>query len=64
MGQIAIPKPVRDRLNLSGGKKLTLRVRGHNMDVSKERAWRKLESRGRLRLDGSLLNLQKAGALA
>lgn len=29
MGQIAIPKPVRDRLNLSEGKKLTLRVRGH-----------------------------------
>ena len=30
MGQIAIPKPVRDRLNLSEGKKLTLRVRGQN----------------------------------
>lgn len=46
MGQIAIPKPVRDRLNLSEGKKLTLRVREHNMDVSKEPAWRKLEKPG------------------
>jgi len=46
MGQIASPKPVRDRLNLSEGKKLTLRVRGHNMDLSKEPVWRKLEEAG------------------
>jgi AbrB family looped-hinge helix DNA binding protein len=42
-GQIAIPKAVRDRLNLSEGTKLTLRVRGHNMELSKEPAWRKLQ---------------------
>jgi AbrB family looped-hinge helix DNA binding protein len=41
-GQIAIPKTVRDFLNLSEGTKLTLEVRGHEIVLSKEPAWKKL----------------------
>jgi AbrB family looped-hinge helix DNA binding protein len=41
-GQIAIPKTVRDALNLSEGAKLTVEVRGHEIILSKEPAWRKL----------------------
>ena len=41
-GQIAIPKSVRDRLNLVEGTKLTLEVRGPEIILSKEPAWRKL----------------------
>lgn len=42
-GQIAIPKSVRDALNLSEGTKLTLEVRGQDIVLSKEPAWKKLE---------------------
>ena len=42
-GQIAIPKAVRDALNLSEGTKLTLEVRGQKIVLSKEPAWRKLQ---------------------
>jgi AbrB family looped-hinge helix DNA binding protein len=42
-GQIAIPKPIRDALNLSAGAKLTLQVRGQEIVLSKEPAWKKLE---------------------
>lgn len=41
-GQIAIPKGVRDTLNLFEGTKLTLEVRGQEIVLSKEPAWRKL----------------------
>lgn len=45
-GQIAIPKSVRDRLNLVEGTKLTLEVRGPEIVLSKEPAWKKLRGSG------------------
>jgi AbrB family looped-hinge helix DNA binding protein len=45
-GQIAIPKSVRDRLNLLEGTKLTLEVRGPEIVLSKEPAWKKLRGIG------------------
>ena len=42
-GQIAIPKQVREALNLSNGSKLTLEVRGQEIVLSKGDAWRKLK---------------------
>jgi len=42
-GQIAIPKTIRDALNLSEGAKLTVEVRGHEIILSKDPAWRKLK---------------------
>jgi AbrB family looped-hinge helix DNA binding protein len=41
-GQIAIPKSIRDLLNLSEGTKLTVEVRGQEIVLSKEPAWKKL----------------------
>ena len=41
-GQIAIPKNVRDQLNLSEGTKLTLELRGRDIVLSKDPAWKKL----------------------
>jgi antitoxin PrlF len=41
-GQIAIPKAVREALNLSEGTKLTVELRGQEIVPSKEPAWRKL----------------------
>jgi AbrB family looped-hinge helix DNA binding protein len=41
-GQIAIPSEVRERLNLSEGAKLTLEIRGQEIVLSKEPAWKKL----------------------
>jgi len=41
-GQIAIPRAVRDALNLSAGTKLTIDLRGQEIVLSKEPAWRKL----------------------
>jgi AbrB family looped-hinge helix DNA binding protein len=41
-GRIALPKPVRDSLNLAEGTKLTLEVRGQQLILSKEPAWKKL----------------------
>ena len=46
-GQIAIPKQVRDALNLSAGTKLTLEVRGQEVVLSKGAAWKKLQGAGR-----------------
>ena len=46
-GQIAIPKQVREALNLTEGTKLTLEVRGQEIVLSKGDAWRKLEGAGR-----------------
>ncbi len=45
-GQIAIPKAVRKALNLSEGTKLTLEVRGQQIVLSKEPAWKKLRGAG------------------
>ncbi len=42
-GQIAIPKTIRQALNLSRGTKLTLEVRGQRIVLSKEPGWKKLE---------------------
>jgi AbrB family looped-hinge helix DNA binding protein len=46
-GQIAIPKQVRDALNLAEGTKLTLEVRGQEIVLSKGAAWKKLQGAGR-----------------
>jgi len=45
-GQIAIPKSVRDALNLSEGVKLILEVRGQQIVLSKEPLWKKLQAAG------------------
>ena len=45
-GQIAIPKAVRDTLNLSEGTRLIVEVRGQEIVLSKEPAWRKLHGAG------------------
>ena len=45
-GQIAIPKQVREALNLTEGSKLTLEVRGQEIVLSKGAAWRKLKAGG------------------
>jgi AbrB family looped-hinge helix DNA binding protein len=41
-GQVAIPRAIRDALNLAAGTRLTLEVRGQEIVLSKEPAWRKL----------------------
>lgn len=46
-GQIAIPKKVRDALNLSAGVHLTLEVRGSDIVLSREPAWKKLRGAGK-----------------
>jgi AbrB family looped-hinge helix DNA binding protein len=46
-GQIAIPKQVREALNLAKGTKLILEVRGQEIVLSKGAAWRKLQGAGR-----------------
>lgn len=43
-GQVAIPKAVRDALNLSEGTRLTLDVRGQDIVLSKEPGWKRLRS--------------------
>lgn len=42
-GQIAIPKRVREALNLTPGARLNLEVRGHDIILSKGSAWKRLE---------------------
>ena len=41
-GQIAIPKAIREALNLSAGAKLTLEVRGQQIVLSKQSSWKEL----------------------
>jgi AbrB family looped-hinge helix DNA binding protein len=41
-GQIAIPKAIREALNLSEGAKLTLQRKGQTIVLSKDPAWKKL----------------------
>lgn len=45
-GQIAIPKNIRDQLNLSVGTRLTVEVRGREIVLSQEPAWKKLRGAG------------------
>jgi len=45
-GQVAIPKAVRDALNLSEGTKLSVEVRGHQIVLSKQPAWKALYRAG------------------
>jgi AbrB family looped-hinge helix DNA binding protein len=45
-GQIAIPKAIRDTLNLSEGTQLIVEVRGQEIVLLKEPAWRKLHGAG------------------
>ena len=45
-GQIAIPKQVREALNLTEGSRLTLEVRGREIVLSKGAAWRRLQGAG------------------
>lgn len=42
-GQIAIPKAIRDALNIDSGTRLTLHVQGQDIVLSKEPAWKKLQ---------------------
>jgi len=42
-GQIAIPKQVREDLNLTEGSRLTLEVRGQEIVLSRGAAWRQLQ---------------------
>ena len=59
-GQIAIPKQVRDALNLAEGTKLTLEVRGQEIVLSKGADWKKLQGAGRPRPDGEVRCLQRS----
>lgn len=45
-GQIAIPKVIRQALNLSEGTKLTIELRGQEIVLSKHPAWKKLKGAG------------------
>jgi AbrB family looped-hinge helix DNA binding protein len=45
-GQISIPKTVRDALDLTDGTKLTLEVRGDDIVLSRNPAWKKLHGAG------------------
>jgi AbrB family looped-hinge helix DNA binding protein len=45
-GQIAIPKKIREVLNLTEGSKLSLKVRGQEIVLSKGGGWRKLQGAG------------------
>jgi AbrB family looped-hinge helix DNA binding protein len=45
-GQVAIPKSIRTRLNLAEGTKLTVHIRGQEIVLSREPAWRKLAGAG------------------
>jgi len=45
-GQIAIPKQLRDALNLTAGSKLTVEIRGQELVLSKGAPWKKLQGAG------------------
>jgi AbrB family looped-hinge helix DNA binding protein len=45
-GQIAIPKQIRDALNLTEGSKLTVEIRGQEIVLSKGSPWKKLQGAG------------------
>ncbi len=52
-GQIAIPKSIREQLNLEEGTRLNLEVRGREIVLSTEPAWKKLKGAG---ADRDLMN--------
>jgi AbrB family looped-hinge helix DNA binding protein len=41
-GQVAIPKAIRDALNVSEGTKLKVEVRGQEIVLSKQPSWKRL----------------------
>ena len=45
-GQIAIPKQIRETLNITEGSRLNLEIRGQDIVLSKEPAWKKLQGAG------------------
>jgi AbrB family looped-hinge helix DNA binding protein len=45
-GQIAIPKQVREALNLTEGSRLILEIRGQDIILSKEPSWKRLQGAG------------------
>ena len=45
-GQIAIPRQVRETLDLTEGSKLTLEIRGSEIVLSKGAAWKRLQRAG------------------
>ena len=45
-GQIAIPKEVREALDLTKGSRLTLEIRGREIVLSKGAAWKTLQGAG------------------
>jgi len=55
-GQIAIPKQVREALNITEGSRLTLEIRGQDIVLSKEPGWRKLQGAGGDLPDGDLID--------
>src|SRR2546423_417743 len=64
-GQIAIPKAVCYALNLCEGAKLMLEVRGRNIVLSQEPAWRKLQGAGAGRdMMKDIRHCQETGARA
>jgi AbrB family looped-hinge helix DNA binding protein len=46
-GQIAIPKAIREALNLAAGSELTVALRGHEIILSKEPGWKSLRGMAR-----------------
>lgn len=58
-GQIAIPKTVRVALNLREGSKLILAVRGSEIVLSREPAWKKLEGAAGRDLMGAFAAFKK-----
>ena len=46
-GQIAIPKAIREALNLAAGSELTVVIRGHEIILSKEPGWKSLRGMAR-----------------
>jgi AbrB family looped-hinge helix DNA binding protein len=58
-GKIAIPKKIREALNLADGTKLTLEVRGQEIVLSKGDAWKQLQGAAR-DLDIDLAAFKKA----
>jgi len=45
-GQISIPKSIRSALNITEGTQLSLEVRGHEIVLSREPAWKRLADAG------------------
>jgi AbrB family looped-hinge helix DNA binding protein len=58
-GQIALPKTVRQALNLSEGTKLTLEVKGQQIVLAKEPAWKKLQGAAGRDLMGAFADFKK-----